>query len=68
MELKDVTCESCGGVFKSGIKRYYCSHCDKYYHICGSCADFRPKCRFCSIPLVKKREPQKQRRVPVTSR
>ncbi len=58
MEFNDVTCESCGKLFKAGIKRHHCTHCDKYFHICGSCADIRPKCRFCSIPLTKKRETQ----------
>ena len=56
--MNDATCESCGRVFLATTKRYYCSHCNKYYYVCTSCADEHAKCRFCSIPLKRKSEPQ----------
>ena len=59
----EATCESCGRVFMAASKRYYCTHCDKYYHVCPSCSDKLAKCRFCGIPLKKKVEPQKLKRV-----
>ncbi len=59
--VNEATCESCGRIFMAASKRYYCSHCDKYFHICPSCSDNKAKCRFCSIPLKRKMEPQRSR-------
>lgn len=59
--LNEVTCDSCARLYKAASKRHYCSHCDKYYYICQSCADSAPKCRFCGVPLKRKSEPQVSR-------
>jgi hypothetical protein len=56
--INEATCETCGRIFSASVKRYYCSHCNKYYHVCSSCAEADAKCRFCGIPLKRKTEPQ----------
>jgi len=58
IHTNEATCESCGRVFQASAKRYYCSHCNKYYYVCSSCADAKAKCRFCGIPLKRRVEPQ----------
>ena len=55
-KLNEVTCESCGRPFMATLKRYYCDHCDRYFHVCPTCGSDLPKCRFCGIPLKKKNE------------
>ena len=59
--VSEATCESCGRVFMAASKRYYCSHCDKYFHICPSCSGVKANCRFCGIPLKRRVEPRKIR-------
>jgi hypothetical protein len=55
---KEATCDNCSRVFQATVKRHYCSHCNKYYYVCNSCADSNAKCRFCGIPLKRRVEPQ----------
>jgi len=57
MMVQEATCDSCGRIYTSPAKRHYCGHCDKYYYICSSCEERRAKCRYCNIPLQRKREP-----------
>lgn len=57
-KISEATCETCGRVFKASVKRYYCSHCNKYFYVCPSCAEAEAKCRFCGVPLKRKTEPQ----------
>jgi len=54
----EATCDNCARVFQATAKRYYCSHCNKYFYICTGCAEMEPKCRFCGIPLKRRTEPQ----------
>lgn len=62
MNTREATCDSCGRLFEAAIKRFHCSHCDKFFHVCPSCVEKQPKCRFCGVPLKKRREPQAQKR------
>lgn len=55
----EVTCDCCARLFVAAKRRYYCFHCNKYFHVCPTCVenpDKLPKCRFCGIPLKKKNE------------
>jgi hypothetical protein len=57
MSINEVTCDCCAKIFHGTSKRGYCTNCDKYFYVCNSCAENLAKCRFCNIPLIKKREP-----------
>ena len=56
--MNEATCECCGRVYLASVQRHFCSHCNKYYYVCNSCADSQAKCRFCGIPLKRKSKPQ----------
>lgn len=63
INANEATCESCGRIFTAGVKRYYCSNCNKYFHVCPTCGKAHAKCRFCGVQLKRKSEPQMTRAV-----
>ncbi|MBI9097731.1 MAG: hypothetical protein JEY91_04610 [Spirochaetaceae bacterium] len=56
--VNEATCDNCARVFAATAKRYYCTHCNKFYYICNSCVEAEPKCRHCGIPLKRRTEPR----------
>jgi hypothetical protein len=52
-----VTCDICGRLFKEVRKRYFCTHCKKYYYVCPICKEIASKCSYCGISLMRKSEP-----------
>jgi hypothetical protein len=45
------TCDNCGRLYNGSVRQYYCSHCDKYFYICPSCALAGAHCKYCAIAL-----------------
>jgi hypothetical protein len=56
-ELKEATCDCCRTVYRAVNKKYYCSHCNKYYYVCNRCSEELPQCPGCGVPLKKKSLP-----------
>lgn len=57
MKTKEATCDNCAKLYMAVRRNHYCDHCNKYFFICPSCEELLAKCRFCGVPLKKRREP-----------
>ena len=60
-KVNEATCDTCGRLFMTTVKRFHCSHCDRYFHVCPSCRSEIPKCRYCGVVLKRKSETQPNR-------